>query len=224
MNLSADEIDCALDALRAGATITIGGSRAHSTYGFENGNWYGEDFDEGAIGYRTISEADIRQLAIERPQAVQPLLRGLVWREFQIAFADGNAAAAARTLLARWRDYGGDDGQADILAAVLDGPAATPSPQVCALIRARVRDRVAFHLVMDTLGWDMSPASARRGLALVERLLAMSGDDSAEAHELRERLRALADAPVAAPDISSPSTATPSAETPRLASALSAKP
>lgn len=223
MTLPAADLDRVMIALRAGATLTFGGSRAHITYGFENGTWYREEFDEGAIAYHAIAEREILERIAERPESVQPLLCTLIWREFQSAYATGNAELA-RVRLMQWRDRGGDPDQAAILSAVLDGPDTPPSDEVKALIRARIRDRIAFHLIMDTLGWDLAPASAQRGLILVDRLLAISGDDSEAAFELRDRLRSLADAPVDSTDTASHPIATPAAGMTGLTTALTFKP
>lgn len=73
--LNEEDIEAILAALRAGGWVQTPGSRCHSTYYFENGQWWREDFDEGATTTSPCDERSIRTLLAEQPALGMPLLR-----------------------------------------------------------------------------------------------------------------------------------------------------
>jgi hypothetical protein len=175
MSWSEAEIELILAEMRQGATAETGGSRCHTTYFFRDGRWAREDFDEGYTQLFASSEADVRGLIESDPELFRPMLRAVPWRRFTAAFLAGDRADAR----ARLRDalvYGDPFDHAAILDAVLQWPEVPPSGEVAALIRENLRGFTAYHVFMDAIGWDRSPATAGKGLAFVDALVGMIGE------------------------------------------------
>jgi hypothetical protein len=175
MSWSDAEVELILEQMRLGETAQSGGSRCHTTYFFRAGQWRCEAFDEGHTDEYGSSEADIRGLIAREPELFRPMLRAVPWRRFSAAFLAGERADAR----ARLRDaivYGDPFDHAVVLDAVLQWPEVSPSEEVVALIREKLRDFTAYHVFMDAIGWDRSPETAEKGLAFVDDVVAMVGE------------------------------------------------
>lgn len=175
MTWSEAEVETILALMRAGATVMTGGSRCHTTYGYRDGQWVYEDFDEGSTHEGPSSEAQVRGLIAREPQLFAPTLAAPHRRRFTAAFL-ADDVPAAREALRSALAYGDVLGEGAILEAVLAWPAAAPSGEVAALIRDKLRDFTAYHVFMGAVGWDRSPAVAVKGVELVDRLIAMVGE------------------------------------------------
>lgn len=185
MPVDARVLDEVIDALRLGAVITIGGSRAHSIYGFDTRQgWYREDFDEGALTVSRSSEADVRALARRDPTACRVPLHTGRWRAFRDAL-DRDDRPAARAALAHWQALGDPLDDAPILAAWLAPDAGPLDPDTADRIRARLRSGTLWHLFMETVGWSRAPGTGARGAAFLDTLLARLDEPPPQAEALR---------------------------------------
>jgi hypothetical protein len=175
MSWSEAEMETILALMRAGATVMTGGSRCHTTYGYRDGRWVYEAFDEGYTSEGPSSEALVRELIAREPRLFAPILAAPHRQRFTAAFLAGDAAAA-REALRSALVYGDVLGEGAILEAVLAWPEAAPSAEVAALVREKLHDFTAYHVFMGAVGWDRSPAVAAKGVELVDRLIAMVGE------------------------------------------------
>lgn len=187
-DLTAEAIDEILGALRAGATLCTPGSRCHSTWGLRDGQWYREDFDEGAIDGRTVSEADVRELLARQPAVGVTLLRQRRWNALRES-VQARDVASALAALAAWRELGGGVDRTRVVAAWLSPTAAIEDPPTREALRQVFSDGTLFHLFMDLHGWPQGPGSAARCLAFVDGLMARLGEEVPDRTHLRQRLR-----------------------------------
>jgi hypothetical protein len=200
MPWSTDEVETILAQMRAGATVQTGGSRCHTTYFFAAGEWGYEDFDEGATHQGRCSEPEIRAMIASQPELFRSILHAVPWQRFSTAFVAGDRQAAREHLRAAVV-YGDPLGHAAILDAVLAWPESEPDPRVLAAIRDDLSGFTAWHVFMDAVRWDRSPASGTLGLAYCDTLAAMLAGPAigwhylrAAFHELRNDFDAAADA------------------------------
>lgn len=186
--LTTDAIDEIILALRAGATLSTPGSRCHSTWGLQDGQWYREDFDEGAVSTQSASENEVRELLAIQPAVGVDLLRQRRWTALREAL-EANEVAEALAALAAWRAFGGGVDRAQVIAAWLSPAAAIEDAPTRAALRQMFADGTLFHLFMDLHGWPQSPGSAARCLAFVDGLMARLGENVPDSTHLRQRLR-----------------------------------
>jgi hypothetical protein len=66
-----------LQALRDGASLQVGGSRAHATYHFDatSRQWCCEVFDEGATRMEPVTESYVRSVIRDNPASAAAVLR-----------------------------------------------------------------------------------------------------------------------------------------------------
>jgi hypothetical protein len=190
MNPSPDlpfDLDEVIDALRAGGTLTNGGSRCHSSIGHGAQGWYRSDFDEGAEQTQAIDEAQARALAAAWPQACIALLRQRRWWAVRAAHAAGDVAATLRALES-WQAWGDAFDNALILRAWLTQPPERWDAPVRDAIARRFRDGTLYHLYMELHGWPRKPGTAAGCLAWVDALLRGLPEAPADLTNLRARL------------------------------------
>jgi hypothetical protein len=165
-------IEQVMQAMRLrGATFFSGGSRCHTTEGWLNGQWSREDFDEGHIVHTTLSEEDIRHIIRHNPAKARALLYADVRRAATEAMLrDDEAGVVAGILAAGQFDTINEDDR--LLLALYSG-------QVGEAERAALRDKLAghtlWHLFMNLTAWARTPENGRRGLAFLERVVALIG-------------------------------------------------
>lgn len=173
---SEPEIESILRAMRAGASVSSGGSRSHVTYLWTQADeWVCEQFDEGHVATHPCSEAFIRGLIEREPELFRGLLHQGPWSRFVAAFVAGDRPAA-REALAAAAHYMDPEGRRAQWEAWLDWPERAPSVEVVERLRAKLEGVTAWHMFMDASGWERSEANAARGLAFAERLAAMLGE------------------------------------------------
>jgi len=176
MGYGADEIDIILDELRRGAWVTVGGSRAHTSYGVRDGRWVVAVFDEGHDEEHPSDEATVRDVIARDPVAFVSLLRAPHLRAFRAAWHAGDDPAA-RAALAAAGAWGDPHAQLVIWDAAL-APADEPAPEATRrAIAQHLAGHTAWHAFWDVVGWDRTPANAERGLAFLDRLLALAPVD-----------------------------------------------
>lgn len=168
------ETETILSQMRAGAGVTIGGSRCHTTYFFRDGAWGYEVFDEGDTRPGGMSEAEIRALIRRDPESFRGILHEGPFRRFGAAYLAGDVEQA-RTELRAAAHYIDSDGRTALWEAILDWPGKAPAPEVAALLRARIEGLTAWHLFMDATGWERTPENGARGLEFADLLVAMVG-------------------------------------------------
>jgi hypothetical protein len=175
MSWSEAEVEAILAQMQVGATAQTGGSRCHTTYGYSDGQWFFEAFDEGHVDRYATSEAQIRALIASDPELFRLILHTIPWRRFSAAFIAGEREAARAHL----RDaivYGDGFGHAAILDAMLAWPETPASESFITTMREELRGFTAYHVFMGAIGWDRSPALAGKGLAFADQLIEMVGD------------------------------------------------
>jgi hypothetical protein len=175
MSWSETEVEAILAQMQLGATAQTGGSRCHTTYGFADGQWFFEAFDEGHIDRHPTSEAFIRSLIASDPELFRLILHQIPWRRFSAAFIAGEREAA-RAHLRDASVYGDGFGHAAIHDAMLAWPETPVSQQFIEIMHEHLRGFTAYHVFMGAIGWDRSPELAGKGLAFVDQLVAMVGD------------------------------------------------
>jgi hypothetical protein len=182
--LSDPDLNQALEVLRSGSQLTLGGSRAHSTWGFHEG-WYRADFDEGREETSATSEADVRRQLMEHPSEARDLLWAAARRGLPEAFRAGDEIGVRRVVAAcaNYRDPSPDDA---ILVALV-APSASLGPAERAALRDHVSGFTFYHLVTGALGGRRTPEDGRAALGLLDRALRLVGEPKPEGVE---RLRA----------------------------------
>jgi hypothetical protein len=176
-----------LAALRSGASVTTAGSRCHSSYGFADGQWYREDFDEGSVNAATVDEAQVRCALASEPMMGLALLRQRRWKVVQAAIAAHDCAAAIAAL-DPWLAYGGDPDTALIAAAWLAGGAGPLDSASGAALRRRFEDGTLYHVFMNLHDWPRDAQAQARCLAFVDSLLARLEGGAEDRTRLRVRL------------------------------------
>lgn len=182
MPLTDSEVQVILDELQRGQTVSVGGSRAHTTLGFRNGAWFEAAFDEGAVEEHPITAAQLRRTIESHPDAFRPLLRAPHLRRFRSAFLGGDHLAARSALHAAsaWGDpfsyYALWQAALEAEApstkpADLPADASPPGGELVATIRSHLRGHTAWHAFWEPMAWDRTPGNARRGLWFLERLV-----------------------------------------------------
>jgi hypothetical protein len=177
--------------MRAGATVTSGGSRCHSTYGVRDGAWYRDDFDEGYETSNPSSELDVRRMIVGEPELFRGVLHAQPWSRFVSAFV-ADDWAAARVALVEASAYRDPEQRRDVWEAYFDWPARSPSAALRDRLAQHLVGHTAWHLFMDATGWARTRDNAARGLAFAERIAAMIGEVPglhalrAHFHELRD--------------------------------------
>jgi hypothetical protein len=186
--LTEEEVREIVAAVRAGATLSTPGSRCHSTWGFHDGQWYREDFDEGAVSTSSASETSVLALLAERPDVGIDLLRSRRWSTLRtaLAAADREGALAA---LGAWSRYGGGIDTVRVANAWLSSAASIEDEPTRSALRSMFRDGTLFHLYMDLHGWPKAAGTAARCLAFVDVLMARLGQDVPDTTALRQRLQ-----------------------------------
>jgi hypothetical protein len=187
--LTEAEIEELVEAVRAGATLSTPGSRCHSTWGFHDGRWFREDFDEGAISTSSVSETSVHALLAEQPDIGIDLLRSRRWSSLRtaLAAADHEGALAA---LGAWSRYGGGIDTLRVASAWLSPAASIADEPTRSALRSMFRDGTLLHLYMDLHGWPKAAGTAARCLDFVDALMARLGEDVPDATALRQRLQA----------------------------------
>lgn len=175
MSWSQAEVEAILEQMQLGATAQTGGSRCHTTYGFSDGQWVCEAFDEGHTDVYPSSEAQIRSLIASEPELFRGILRSIPWRRFSEAYLAGEREVA-RVHLREALAYGDGFGHGSILDAMLAWPETAPSESIVELMREKLRGFTAYHVFMDAIGWDRSPELTGKGLAYVDQLVEMVGE------------------------------------------------
>jgi hypothetical protein len=175
MSWSQAEVEAILAQMQLGATAQSGGSRCHTTYGHRDGQWVCEAFDEGHTDLYASSEAQIRSFIESEPELFRHILRAVPWQRFSAAYLAGEREAA-RAHLREAVAYGDGFEHGAVLDAMLGWPETPPSDQLVELMREKLRDFTAYHVFMDAIGWDRSPALAEKGLAFVDQLVEMVGE------------------------------------------------
>lgn len=172
---SEPDVETILALMRDGATVMSGGSRCHTTYGYSDGRWFEEAFDEGYTSESPSSEAQVRALIAREPELFAAILAAPHRQRFTAAFLAGDVPTARQALRAAMV-YGDELREGAILDAMLAWPEAAPSEEIAAIVRDKLRDFTAYHVLMGAMGWDRSPARAAQGIEHVDRLIAMVGD------------------------------------------------
>lgn len=186
--LAPHDVSEILAALRAGASISTPGSRCHSSFGFADGGWYREDFDEGATVLRSIDEAAVRSQLADTPEIGRELLRRRRWQQVRAAVATGDHAAAAVALDA-WRSHGGEEATALIVTAALRTDEAPLDTATATAVRQRFADGTLLHVFGELHGWPNDAAGATRCLAFIDALLRRLGEPADDRSGLRARLQ-----------------------------------
>ncbi|MCC6623589.1 MAG: hypothetical protein IT385_20185 [Deltaproteobacteria bacterium] len=170
-------VESILEEMRRGHAVVVGGSRAHTTYAFRGDRWVAEAFDEGYVEDHAIDEAAVRDVIARDPDGFLPLLRAPHLRRFRAAFEVDDRPAARAAL----RDAGawGDPHSHFVIwdAALADDGEGAPAPEVIAAMADDLRGHTAWHAFWDVVGWDRTPAHARRGLWFLDRLMAIARPD-----------------------------------------------
>jgi hypothetical protein len=204
-----EDVDIILAEIRGGTAVSVGGSRCHRDWYYRDG-WWASDFDEGPGDEFPVDEAAVRAAIARDPLDFVNLRRAPHLRALRAAWAqiDPTPPAAvpgalrdpALGHLAEAMRWGDPLGQGQVQAAALRWPEEGPTEVEAGLIRGRLQDFTAWHVFMELAGWDQSPAQGRRGVAFIDRLLAMVGHEPraygirASFHELTgDRSAALAD-------------------------------
>jgi hypothetical protein len=140
MNSNDDAITRVLALMRKGARVTptAGGGRWYQTFSFRDGDWYAEQFDEGAFYEGVSSEDEIRKAYALNPGPFLALLGEPFWEGFADALLAGNRVAA-RAWLASGRACGAPD--LDILSAFLAWPEEAPSAEARQLIEQAISEQ-----------------------------------------------------------------------------------
>lgn len=165
-------IERVMEAMRLrGATLFSGGSRCHSTEGWMNGAWGREDFDEGHISHTTLSEDAIRRSIRDDPARSRAVLYADARRAaVEAMLRDDTDGVVAGIRAAGQFDTISEDDR--LLLALYSG-------QVGESEQAALRDKLAghtlWHLFMNLTAWARTPENGRRGLAFLERAVALVG-------------------------------------------------
>ena len=175
MRFSRPEVTEILRRIGDGASVTIGGSRAHQSWTCQDGAWVCESFDEGYVEVHPSSREEVRKLIRRRPDAFKGVLKAPRWARFSAAFLQGDAALALEHLAQALR-YGDSLEQGKLLRAFLWFPTRKPTAAVRGIGRSKLRGYTAYHVFMDAAGWDRSPEVGRKGVLFVDRLIDMVGD------------------------------------------------
>lgn len=197
--LTPDEVEIVLVELRGGATVATGGSRCNTTYGHAKGRYYAVDFDEGHETERLLTEADLRRVIDQEPDAFRPLVRRPHLRAFRAAYDVGERLVAREHLLAA-AEIGDPHRQFAVFAAALGWPHHVPDQTLTASIREKLADVTAWHAFFEPLGWERTPARGREGVAFVDTLLEIAPEP--RGYEVRGSFHELAGAlPEAVADV-----------------------
>lgn len=182
------QVQAILDAMRGGATVTVGGSRCHTSFGCRDGSFVEEDFDEGTIFERPSSERAQREAIAQHPSDFRPLLQAKPLRALRAAFeakdwpATLEALEEARQVLDPMQHL-------RVFAIALKSP-AWPSEEDLVLVRQVLAGGTAWHAFLDVAGWQLTPARGRQGVDFVDRLLALVQEP--RGYESRASFRVLA--------------------------------
>jgi len=190
--LSDQELDQALAVIRDGETVQTPGSRCHSTYAWQDGAWFRDDFDEGHTERRPSSEGELRELASRQPRLFRSLLQQPLWRRYRQAMEDDDVNTA-RAALEAWLAHGDRLDRGRVLLAMLHWPETNPDEGTRRLIAGMLRGLTAFHLFMETCAWQKDADTPARGRAFVDQLYQMAGDEAPTDPELRDRLHRMFD-------------------------------
>ena len=188
--LRAADIDAVMVAMRAGATILRGGSRAHSTLGVDEQGWYWEHFDEGAVERVPADERAFRSLVHDDPSLLLPLLRRPHWEAFQRALMSDDIPAA-RKALRGWLRWGDPMRHGSTWLALLNWPRRQPDPTVIDALRERIRDYTLWHLFMEAHAWTRGPEIRESALRFLDQVLSMVGGEVDGTERLRRAFAGL---------------------------------
>jgi hypothetical protein len=175
MSWSETQVLAILEEMRAGATVQTGGSRCHTTYFHQDGEWRYEVFDEGHTSVGPTGEGFVRGLIAREPELFRNVLAAPRRRRFSAAFLAGEREAA-REALRSLLEYGDPDGSGELLDAMLAWPEVAPSAAIVERLRRAVTGLTAYHLFMGAAGWDRSPPVGEKGVRFAEQLRAMVGE------------------------------------------------
>ncbi len=165
-------IELTMEAMRLrGATLYSGGSRCHTTEGWRDGGWYREVFDEGYVDVTLLTEADIRRRLRAEPANVRAIL-----------YADARRAAVDAMLrddldgvvtgireAGKFAEINAND---RLILAICRGTLEQDEKD---MLRKEMAGHTLWHLFMNLTGWTRTPENGRRGLAFLERSLALIG-------------------------------------------------
>jgi hypothetical protein len=172
MGLTEAQVQVVLDELRDGRTVSIGGSRCNTTYGWRDGAFYAEAFDEGHVEEHASDEGEVRRWIERDPAAFASLAQAPDVRAFREAWArdDREGAVAA---LRRAEAIADPLHQFRVFAAALLWPDRSPTDEERAMVREMLTSQTAWHAFLSPVGWELTPERGRQGVAYLDRLLAM---------------------------------------------------
>lgn len=144
------DVDSVLAAMRAGAEASVGGSRCHSRFFHEEGSWWREDFDEGALQRQAVSEAWMREQILAQPRAFALAPWSRHWHALGEALRRKDRAGA-RSELSRARAWADPTENGRLLAYWLDPPSPLDAEDR-AWIASRQHAQTTAHALASALG------------------------------------------------------------------------
>ncbi len=188
--LNEAEVEAILVEMRAGVTVSIGATRSHDTFLFQDGAWYVESFDEGHSRQHPSSEAAVRELISWSPGEFLFVLKAPHMRACRVAYLDGRFVDASRHL-GDATAYGDELDEGRVLCAFLAWPGVRPGVETVKTIRRKLEGHTAYHAFMGLMGWERTPEVGRRGAAFADTLMEIAGE-APGCFELRGAFRELA--------------------------------
>jgi hypothetical protein len=161
-----------MEAMRLrGATLFSGGSRCHTTEGWRDGGWYREGFDEGYVDVTPLTEEDIRRRLRAEPAKVRALLYADARRVAVEAMLrdDLDGVVAGIQEAGKFAEINAND---RLILGVCRGELTQGEKDA---LRKEIAAHTLWHLFMNLTGWTRTPENGRRGLAFLERSLALIG-------------------------------------------------
>lgn len=167
--LTADETEAVLGLLRAGRTARLAWGPCGRSYGWTQGHYVCEEWEEGHTSLFALDEAELRAAIAAHPGAFRRALHEPIHEEFRRAFL-ADDRPRARTLLAD--DAFAGDPRAELLAVFLAWPAKPPPEQETRLANQLGKHGAnAFRLAVGMASFDREPATTYpRGVAFLDTL------------------------------------------------------
>jgi hypothetical protein len=193
--LSDEHLHEALALLRAqGATFMTGGSRCHTTWGYDLASgWYNDQFDEGYEERHSASQASVEATLRGEPESARQLLYRAA-RKPGIAALLADDAQGVLDSIEKASTYGGVNLDDRLLRAMLRGDALAPDER--AALQSHVAGHTFWHFWMNATGWAKTPENGRRGIEMLDRALALLGEPAPPAAQSqRESFQRLVDQP-----------------------------
>lgn len=194
--LTADETDVVLGLLRAGRTALLAFGPCGRSYGWKQGHYVCEEWEEGHTSTSPLDEAELRAAVVAHPGAFRRVLYEPIREEFRRAFL-ADERERARALLADAAFAG--DPRAELLAVFFAWPAKPPLE-----VQARLAKQLgkhgpdAFRMAVGMAAFDRAPATTyRRGVAFLDTLDEATGGGGRHRFTRAEWLLGAGDLPAA---------------------------